>query len=135
MSYLHVLHDIATKPESWEPIIYNLKEIKQLHAYKEFILYTAFTLHTFTKEQKRNIQSFLIRYQDILQGSYRVIKYDTTHRDYYATMVAIYGLSCPWCNADYSIDLSVPILLDMIERIMIGCACDRTNPLHITLMH
>jgi len=95
MSYVHVLHDIANKPESWEPIVYTLKEIKQFHAYKDFILYIAFMLHTFTKEQKKNIQSFLIQYQPILQGSYRVTKYDIKHRDYYVTMVAIYGLSSP----------------------------------------
>jgi hypothetical protein len=135
MSYVHVLQDIANKPESWEPIIYDLQKIKKLHPYKHFILYTAFTLHTFTKEQKKNIHSFLIRYQDILQGFYRITKYDVHHRDYYATMIAIYGLSCPYCNADYSIDISVPIILDMITHSLTGCLCDRTNPLHITLMH
>ena len=135
MSYVHVLQDIANKPESWEPIIYDLQKIKKLHPYKHFILYIAFTLHTFTKEQKKNIHSFLIRYQDILQGFYRITKYDVHHRDYYATMIAIYGLSCPYCNADYSIDISVPIILDMITHSLTGCLCDRTNPLHITLMH
>ena len=134
MSSVHVLHDIATKPESWKFILQNLTEIKQLHAYKEFILYTARTLHTFTREQKRNIHTFLV-HQDIITGSYRITKYDTAHRDYYGTMIAIYGLNCPWYNADYSIDLSVPILLDMIDHSITGCSCDRTNPLHIALMH
>jgi hypothetical protein len=135
MSYLYVLHDIANKPESWEPSLHELKEIKRLHPYKEFILYTARTLPTFTKEQRNNIMLFLVTYQHILLGSYRITKYDAYHRDYYGIMVAIYGLSCPWYNANYSIDLSVPILLDMINHITSGCACDRTNPLHTTLMH
>ena len=78
MSSVHVLHDIATKPESWKFILQNLTEIKQLHAYKEFILYTARTLHTFTREQKRNIHTFLV-HQDIITGSYRITKYDTAH--------------------------------------------------------
>jgi hypothetical protein len=135
MSYPHVLHDIVTKPESWEAIIHTLTEIKRLHPYKEFILYTARNLPMFTIEQRTRIHLFLVTYQSILIGSYRITKYDVNHRDYYAIMVAIYGISCPWYNADYSIDLSVPILLDMISHSNSGCSCDRTNPLHIALLH
>jgi hypothetical protein len=50
-------------------------------------------------------------------------------------MIAIYGISCPHFNADYSIDINAAILIDMLTQMMNGCGCDKTNVLHRQLMH
>ena len=103
------------------------------NTYKSFILHIFMSLPTYNQSQKRRILSFLTEH--VFSGYYRIIKYDESYREYYNIMIAVYGINCPHVNADSSIDINVPILLDMLTRMCRGCTCDRTSTLHIKMMH
>ena len=103
------------------------------NAYKSFILHLFVSLPTYTQIQKRRILSFLTEH--LFSGYYRITKYDESYREYYNIMIAVYGITCPHVNADSSIDINVPILLDILEKMCTGCTCDRTSTLHLKLMH
>ena len=101
--------------------------------YKSLILYTLSAIPQYTKQKRQQLLSFLL--QQSVTESYRITKYDEKHRDYYRILVAIYGLSCPYFNADYSIDVSIPIIINVLEQALKGCACNKTDTIHLQLMH
>jgi len=103
------------------------------NTYKLFILHLFLSLPSYTLEQRQQILSFLVEHT--FSGYYRITKYDESYREYYNIMVAIYGIAYPHVNADSSIDVSVSILLDMLNRICTKCTCDRTSTLHLKMMH
>ena len=108
-------------------------EQHHITAYKPFILYTLSSLHTYTYQRKQQILSFLLQHP--ISECYRITKYDEKHREYYNIMIAIYGISCPHFNADYSIDINAPILINMLTQMINRCTCTKTNLLHLQLMH
>jgi hypothetical protein len=103
------------------------------NAYKSFILHLFLSLPSYTLEQRQHILSFLLEHT--FSGYYRITKYDESYREYYNIMIAVYGVTCPHVNADSSIDISVSILLDMLNRMSTGCTCNRTSTLHLKMMH
>ena len=115
------------------PSLFTLIDSTKTNAYKDFILYILTSIPTYTKEQRQSVLAFLIDHD--LKGQYRITKYDEKYRDYYNLMIAIYGITCPHFNADYSIEVNAVILIDILQCIVSGCACNKTNPLHIQLMH
>jgi len=127
-----VLHDIANNNRPY--LLPDMDPMKST-TYKDFILHTAESIHTFTAHQLQRVYDFLCTYEHCFRDTYRIIKYDEKHRAYYHIMVAIYGVSCPYFNPDYSIDISASILIDMMSMMRNGCACSKTNPLHRRLMH
>jgi hypothetical protein len=137
MSHFLILHDIANNPTNkWDPIPEFIQNNKTTNVYRDFLIYTALSLQTCIIEQRNNIQNFLFVYQDILTGVFRITKYDTNFMDYYRLMIAIYGQKCQYFNADYSINISTAIILDIIHQLSIGCiGCSSTNLLHSKLMH
>jgi len=101
--------------------------------YKSFVLYTLSAIPSYTTQKRQQLLSFLL--QQSVTECYRITKYDEKHRDYYRIMVAIFGISCPYFNADYSIDVSIPIIIDVLEQVLKGCTCNKTDTMHLQLMH
>jgi len=110
-----------------------LPEKIQYTTYKSLILYTLSAIPQYTKQKRQQLLSFLL--QQSVTESYRITKYDEKHREYYNILIAIYGLSCPYFNADYSIDVSISSMIDIIEQTLKGCTCTKTDSLHLQLMH
>ena len=110
-----------------------LPEKIQYTTYKSLILYTLSAIPHYTKQKRQQLLSFLL--QQSVTESYRITKYDEKHREYYKILIAIYGLSCPYFNADYSIDVSISSMIDILEQTLKGCTCTKTDSLHLQLMH
>ena len=111
----------------------NAMQQNKTNTYKSFILHLFLSLPTYTLEQRQRILSFLTDH--VFSGYYRITKYDESYREYYNIMMCVYGITCPYVNADSSIDINVPILLDILNRMCTGCTCDRTSTLHLKMMH
>lgn len=137
MSHFFALHDIANNPkQSWDPVPEFIKNNKITNGYKDFLIYTALSLQTCTIQQRRNIHTFLLTYESVFTGIRRITKYDPNYLEYYRLMIAIYGRTCPYLNADFSVDLSTSIIIDAINQLYMGCVgCTSTNPMHVLLMH
>ena len=115
------------------PSLFSLIDSTKTNAYREFILYILTSIPTYTKEQRQSVLAFLIDKE--LKGNYRITKYDEKYREYYNLMMAVYGITCPYFNADYSIEINSAILINILQYMVLGCKCDKTNLLHIQLMH
>ena len=126
----YYVDDIITQLETQYTIA---MQQNKTNTYKTFILHLFISLPSYTLEQRQRILSFLLEHT--FSGYYRITKYDEGYREYYNIMVAVYGISCPHVNADSSIDVSVSILLDMLNRMSTSCTCDRTSALHLKMMH
>ena len=111
----------------------NAMQQNKTNTYKSFILNIFISLPTYSSVQRQQILSFLT--ENTFSGYYRITKYDESYRDYYNIMIAVFGITCPYVNADSSIDINVPILLDILNRMCTGCTCDRTSILHLKMMH
>jgi hypothetical protein len=115
------------------PLLLSSIDSTKTNAYRDFILYILSCIPIYTKEQRQIVLAFLI--DKNLKGQYRITKYDEKYRDYYNLMTAVYGITCPYFNADYSIEVNTAILIDILQCMISGCTCDKVNPLHIQLMH
>lgn len=111
----------------------NAMQQNKTNAYKSFIMHIFISLPTYTSVQRQHILSFLTEH--VFSGYYRITKYDESYREYYNIMIAVFGITCPHINADSSLDINVPILLDILNRMYTGCTCDRTSALHLKMMH
>lgn len=111
----------------------NAMQQNKTNAYKSFIMHIFISLPTYTSVQRQHILSFLTEH--VFSGYYRITKYDESYREYYNIMIAVFGITCPHINADSSLDINVPILLDILNRMCTGCTCDRTSALHLKMMH
>lgn len=111
----------------------NAMQQNKTNAYKSFIMHIFISLPTYTSVQRQQILSFLTEH--VFSGYYRITKYDESYREYYNIMIAVFGITCPHINADSSLDINVPILLDILNRMCTGCTCDRTSALHLKMMH
>lgn len=111
----------------------NAMQQNKTNAYKSFIMHIFISLPTYTSVQRQHILSFLTEH--VFSGYYRITKYDESYREYYNIMIAVFGITCPHINADSSLDINVPILLDILNRMCTGCTCDRTSTLHLKMMH
>ena len=111
----------------------NAMQQNKTNTYKSFILNIFISLPTYSSVQRQQILSFLT--ENTFSGYYRITKYDESYREYYNIMIAVFGITCPHINADSSLDINVPILLDILNRMCTGCTCDRTSALHLKMMH
>ena len=111
----------------------NAMQQNKTNTYKSFILNIFISLPTYSSVQRQQILSFLT--ENTFSGYYRITKYDESYREYYNIMIAVFGITCPHINADSSLDINVPILLDILNRMCTGCTCDRTSTLHLKMMH